>query len=136
MALEATQSSPVTAQRAGKQQHRSLGQRLRRALPLYAVLLPPFLGLLIFDYDPVALAIYLSFFEWGIGLPAKWIGLENYVRMFTDAPTFTRSLKNIAIITAWVVFQATVIPLIVAELIFAVRSLRLKFAFRIGMVLP
>jgi raffinose/stachyose/melibiose transport system permease protein len=113
-----------------------LGQRLRRALPLYAVLLPTLLGLLIFDYFPVALAIYRSFFEWDIGLPARWIGVDNYIRMFTDDATFIRSLQNIAIITVWVTFQATVIPLIVAELIFAVRNSKLKFAFRIGMILP
>jgi ABC-type sugar transport system permease subunit len=56
--------------------------------------------------------------------------------MFTDDDTFIRSLRNIAIITIWVTFQATVIPLIVAELIFAVRNLHLKFGFRIAMVLP
>jgi ABC-type sugar transport system permease subunit len=136
MALEATQSRPAIAPKTGKRPQRSLGQRLRRALPLYAVLLPTLLGLLIFDYFPVALAIYRSFFEWDIGLPARWIGVDNYIRMFTDDATFIRSLQNIAIITVWVTFQATVIPLIVAELIFAVRNSKLKFAFRIGMILP
>jgi raffinose/stachyose/melibiose transport system permease protein len=136
MALEVTQSRPATVPKAGSQPRRSLGQRLRQALPLYAVLLPTLLGLLIFDYFPVLLALYRSFFEWDIGLPARWIGLDNFIEMFTDDATFIRSLKNVAIITVWGIFHATVIPLIVAELIFAVRSLRLKFAFRIGMVLP
>ncbi len=136
MALEVTESRSTVIYKTGKQTKQSLGQRLRRALPLYAVLLPTLVGLVVFEYYPVVLAIYRSFFEWDIGLPAQWIGFDNYVRMFTDDATFTRSLKNIAIITAWVTFQATVIPLIVAELIFAVRSLRLKYFFRIGMILP
>jgi raffinose/stachyose/melibiose transport system permease protein len=136
MEIEATQSSLAIAPKGKNQSQRSLGQRLRRALPLYAVLLPTFLGLLIFDYFPVVLAIYRSFFEWDIGLPARWIGLDNYIRMFTDDATFIRSLRNITIITLWIAFQSTVIPLIVAELIFAVHNMRAKFFIRIGMILP
>ena len=115
---------------------RGLGQRVRHALPFYAVLLPTLLGLLVFDYYPAFLAVYHSFFEWDIGLPAKWIGVDNFVRMFTQDRTFVRSLRNVGIITVWIVFQATVIPLIVAELIFAVKSIRWKYWFRIGMILP
>lgn len=136
MAVEFTESSPARANRSENRSKSGLLQRIRRALPLYAVLLPTLLSLLIFDYYPVGLAVYRSFFEWDIGLPARWVGLDNYVRMFTNDPTFLRSLRNVALITLWVTFTSTVIPLIVAELIFAVRNAKLRYWFRIGMILP
>lgn len=136
MTLEATRAKVVAPPKSKGQPQHTLRQRLRRALPLYAVLLPTLVGLLIFDYYPVIMAIYRSFFDWDIGLPAKWVGIANYVEMFTDDDTFIRALKNVAIITLWITFQATVIPLIVAELIFAVRNLNLKFFFRVSMILP
>jgi raffinose/stachyose/melibiose transport system permease protein len=115
---------------------RGLARRVRKALPLYLFLIPTFLGLVIFLYYPAILAIYRSFFEWDIGLPAKFIGLDNYVTMFTGDRHFVNSLKNMSYVTIWLAFRSTVIPMIVAEMIFAVRSLRLKYLFRVGMILP
>ena len=129
------QAGVLTGQGSHRARH-GLRGRVRHALPYYAVLLPTLLGLLVFDYYPAFLAVYHSFFEWDIGLPATWVGIDNFVRMFTQDRTFLRSLRNVGIITVWIMFQATVIPLVVAELIFAVKSMRWKYWFRIGMILP
>ena len=112
-----------------------LGQRIRKALPLYLALLPTFALLLVFLYYPAFLAILRSFYKWDIGLPAEFVGLNNFVRMLDDR-VFLLSLKNISYITIWLMFHATVIPLIVAEMIFAVRSARWSIWLRVGMVLP
>jgi raffinose/stachyose/melibiose transport system permease protein len=57
--------------------------------------LPP--ALLIFTLFvtwPVVEAAYYSFFNWnGYGAPSKWIGLENFARVFND-PIFYHSLFN------------------------------------------
>lgn len=135
MAMESDQIGRTLAI-AQPPRNQGLAQRIRKALPLYLLLAPTFLGLIIFLYYPAVLAIYRSFFEWDLGLPAKFIGLDNFVTMFTKDMHFVRSLKNMAYITIWLAFQSTVIPLIVAELIFAVRSPRMKYFFRVGLILP
>jgi ABC-type sugar transport system permease subunit len=113
-----------------------LGQRVKKALPAYLVLIPTFAGLVVFLYYPAILAIVRSFYEWDIDIPPEFVGFGNFVTMFTEDKHFIRSLKNMAYITVWLAFRATVIPTIVAELIFAVRSARAKYVVRLGMILP
>lgn len=49
-------------------------------------------GFLLFMVIPIAVAIYLSFTKWtGRGTP-KWVGVDNYVRVFTDE-LFWQSLR-------------------------------------------
>lgn len=50
----------------------------------YALILPWILGFLIWNLYPFARSLYLSFTEYNIFQPPKWIGLDNYVRMFKD----------------------------------------------------
>ena len=71
------------AARTGLPRAHRLGQRIRKALPLYLALLPTFVGLLVFLYYPAFLAVFRAFFKWDIGTPAKWVGLDNFARMFT-----------------------------------------------------
>ncbi|MCS7281957.1 MAG: sugar ABC transporter permease [Anaerolineae bacterium] len=50
----------------------------------YALILPWILGFLIWNLYPFARSLYLSFTEYNIFQPPKWVGLDNYVRMFRD----------------------------------------------------
>ena len=57
------------------------------------------IGFLLFTLIPIIAAIYLSFTDWqGIGSP-RWIGVANYVEIFSADPTFWQSLKVTAIYT-------------------------------------
>lgn len=59
----------------------------------YALVLPIVLGLLIWNIYPFAYSFFLSFTEYNIFQPPKWVGLENYVRMFTKDRNFYPSLR-------------------------------------------
>lgn len=51
---------------------------------IFLFLILPVIHLLIFAYVPILLNVYLSFTNYkGLGVP-KWIGLNNYQRIFTD----------------------------------------------------
>jgi len=53
----------------------------------YAMLLPSFLGVILFLIVPLVIVVYLSFNEWNFaqGLAGiKWNGLDNYIRLFQD----------------------------------------------------
>lgn len=61
-------------------------------------LLPAISVYLTFEVVPVLMSIYFSFHEWpGIqSVPLSYVGLKNYVKLFSDA-TFLKSLQNIGI---------------------------------------
>lgn len=59
--------------------------RFQRRWAPYLFISPFFIGYAIFFLYPVLWALYLSFFQQiGIGSPAKWVGLGNYIRLFSD----------------------------------------------------
>ncbi|MEU7616533.1 sugar ABC transporter permease [Micromonospora rifamycinica] len=41
----------------------------------------------------MAVSLYLAFTRYDIFTPPEWVGLDNFVRMFTDDPVFLRSAK-------------------------------------------
>lgn len=58
----------------------------------YLYILPWIIGFLVFQLYPLLASLYYSFTEYnGIGTP-KWIGLANYVKMFTKDDMFWKSL--------------------------------------------
>jgi len=54
------------------------------------------MGFLILTIGPVLASLIYSFCRYDVLHPARWAGLENYRRMFTDDPLFWRSLANTA----------------------------------------
>ncbi|WOF24293.1 sugar ABC transporter permease [Microbacterium betulae] len=64
---------------------------LRETLAGYAFLLPWLVGFLGLTVGPMAYSLYLSFTSYNLFTDPRWIGLGNYVRMFTDDPQFVQS---------------------------------------------
>ena len=64
----------------------------RRDLTGYAFITPWLIGFLCFSLGPVLASLYLSFTKFDLLTPAKWVGAENYVRMFSEDPRFYQSL--------------------------------------------
>ena len=56
----------------------------RKALWGYLFALPWIVGLIVFWGGPILTSFYLSFTEYGITSPPKWIGLTNYQAFQTD----------------------------------------------------
>lgn len=71
--------------------------RRREALFGYAFISPWVIGLLIFTVGPFIASLLLSFTSYSILQPGKWVGLDNYVRAFTNDPLFWQSLRNTVI---------------------------------------
>src|SRR5690554_2741902 len=80
----------------------------------YAFLAPNLIGFLIFTLLPVVVALVLSFTEWDLLRPMKWVGLSNYIRMFTNDPTFMKVLKNTVTFVLVTVPTRMVLALLVA----------------------
>uniref|UniRef100_UPI0037BF8C32 carbohydrate ABC transporter permease n=1 Tax=Devosia sp. TaxID=1871048 RepID=UPI0037BF8C32 len=71
-----------------------------------------FLGLTI---GPIISSFYLSFTNFDLLTPPRWIGADNYIRMFTNDPKFVASIR--------------------VTLFFVIFSVPLKLAFALGVAL-
>ncbi|HEX9017167.1 MAG TPA: sugar ABC transporter permease [Chloroflexota bacterium] len=85
----------------------------REAFDGWTMALPAILGLLIFTVGPIIASAFLSLTNYNIVKPPQWIGLDNYVQMFTNDPLFYTSLRQ----TAYYSFLAIPLSLVFAYLI-------------------
>ena len=60
-------------------------QKRKEAVAGYLFLTPWLLGLLGFTLIPMVLSMYFSFTSYDMLTPAKWIGWQNYQKLFADA---------------------------------------------------
>ncbi|MEU7744338.1 sugar ABC transporter permease [Nonomuraea sp. NPDC049158] len=87
----------------------------REARTAYLFLAPWFIGLFVITVGPILASLYLSFTDFNMLETAKWIGLDNYAKMFTEDTRFLTSLK--------------------VTTIYVVVSVPLQLAFALGLAL-
>lgn len=97
-----------------KEKKRRSANERREIMAAYGFLTPNLIGFLIFTFLPVFAALLLSFTEWDLLRPIQWVGLSNYIRMFTNDPTFIKVLKNTLLFVAVTVPARIVLALAVA----------------------
>lgn len=68
-------------------------RRLKQTLEGYLFISPWILGFIFFTGGPVVASLGLSFFNWKLIRPPRFVGLENYTTMFTEDPLFWKSLQ-------------------------------------------
>lgn len=56
----------------------------QESLAFYAMISPWVIGFLIFTFGPMVFSFYMSFFDWPLREPPTFIGINNYVRFFSD----------------------------------------------------
>ena len=69
-------------------------QRMRRSRESYLLMLPYLLFFTVFTLVPVIVAIVVSFTEYNMLTPAKFVFLDNYIRMFLEDNVFLTALSN------------------------------------------
>lgn len=67
----------------------------------YVFILPFIIGLFVFTVIPFFTSLYLAFTDYNILSPAKWIGLDNFKRMFFEDKHFWNSF--------WITFRFALI---------------------------
>lgn len=84
----------------------------------YLCLTPSIIGLIFITYLPLLSVFILSFFKWGKGAPDPvFIGVANYVRLFTSDPYFTDSIKATVYFSLLAVAGSMVYSLFIAMLL-------------------
>src|SRR5699024_1308571 len=59
-------------------------RKIKENLTAYSFIAPNFIGFAIFTLGPILFALVLSLYQWDGSNPMKFIGLDNYVRMWND----------------------------------------------------
>jgi len=113
----------------------SLARQMWKSRTAYLLLAPLLLGLAIFSYYPPVSGLYHAFFDWNVTGDAVFVGWENFKELFSD-PVFLNSIPTFLKIGIPCLVISVVVPLIMAELIYAVRNSRLKYLYRVLVLLP
>ena len=83
----------------------------------YFFLAPWFLGLVLITLGPTFVSLYLSFTRYNILRPPRWVGLENYVEMFTQDPQFWAAVRVTFFYVGWTVPLVLLMSLAVATVL-------------------
>lgn len=105
----------------------------------YLMILPGTVLLAIFMFFPIGKAFVMSMTEWTAESYARpiFVGFANFVRMFSgEDPYFWTGFGNMFLLIAASMVKVITMPLLVAELVFFLRSTRLKYTFRILFISP
>ena len=89
---------------------------------------PVILGILIFQVYPTIFSLYASMTTWNLITPPRWVGLENYVDLFTRDRFFLKSMWNTIRYTLGVVLPSMAISLFFASLLN--QNIRFKHGYR------
>lgn len=87
-------STPIqTATRAKSEHARYSRAAFRKALPAYLFILPGMALFLTWTLYPLVDSFRMSFYEWNLIKPSRYVGLDNYHRVLTD-PVFWMAFRN------------------------------------------
>jgi multiple sugar transport system permease protein len=83
----------------------------------YTFLLPWLIGFFVITLGPMLYSLYLSFTDFSMLAPPEWVGLDNYIKLFTNDPKYLDAVR----VTVTYVFVSV--------------PLQLAFALAVAMVL-
>ncbi len=99
------------------------------------MLSPTFLLLGVFSLVPFVWAFVTSFFDYEVGGDSKFVGFANYLEYLHD-PTLLSSFGNLVFLMLFGVAVVMSAPLIIAKLIFSLKSERARYAYRVLFLIP
>ncbi len=102
----------------------------------YIMLLPTFALLLLFNYYPAVSGLYHSLYRWNPGAQSYFVGFHNFAKMAQD-PFLLAGIPHILIMIFFGITLGGIgIPLLVAELMFHLRSSRWQYVYRVLFIVP
>ncbi len=92
--------------------------RTIESVSAYMFIMPALIVLCLFIIYPMFLNLYISLFKWPLlGSTRIFVGLKNYIRIFSEDPVFWVTLKNTFYFGAGYVFLVTISGLLIAVLL-------------------
>ena len=104
--------TPIDASATAVTRRRGSSKRRARAGRLFVA--PNLTAVAVFMLFPLGFSLYMSFHNWDVFTPAKFVGLANYRSLFADDPLFSIALRNTVVYTVGTVVPTVLISLAVA----------------------
>jgi multiple sugar transport system permease protein len=107
-----------------RMQQRTKGFRsLKRQtnLAAYAMLAPDLIGLAVFIFLPILMALYVSLHDWDAFSPMQYVGLDNYINLLSDSDWW-RSLAITALYSVAFVALVFFVSLFLANYLGSLKS--------------
>lgn len=120
-----------------KKKSKTFKQELKTSWPLYVLLLPTIVSVIIFNYLPMGglVMAFQNYKPWLGILGSEFIGLENFRRIF-DFPESFQAIINTIIIACWKIVLGIIVPVIMALLLNEVRQTGIKKGIQTMVYLP
>ncbi|MCU9613174.1 sugar ABC transporter permease [Caldibacillus lycopersici] len=93
-----------------------LTESKRKTITFYLLISPWIIGFLAFVLGPMIISLFMSFTKWDLLTDPKWIGFDNYTKMFGDS-LFYQSLKVTFVYSIFSVPLQLILSLAVAMLL-------------------
>ncbi|MGN0379498.1 MAG: carbohydrate ABC transporter permease [Butyrivibrio sp.] len=94
MAKKTEDSAEMSQAKQIAVKQKKLGYRIKKSRVSYAMLAPYFILFFLFTVLPVVISMILSFTYFNMLEPPKFIGWQNYIKLFLDDDIFLIALKN------------------------------------------
>ena len=117
-------------------QTRWFSYHVTSAVSCYALLLVPLILLAVFVYAPFFWAFTGSLYEFEVGAPARFVGLNNFAEILFRDPIIWPAFTNMLFLTVFLLCVRLTIPLIVAKLIYSLPGERSRYVYRIIFLVP
>jgi ABC-type sugar transport system permease subunit len=108
--------------------------RRRRTLIAMAFIAVPVVSSIVFLYGPMVVSAWWSLTEYNGIEPAKFVGLDNYVKLFTNDAVFLKALRNTTAFTFFGMLIGPTLGLLTALMLN--QKVRLQSFFRTAYFLP
>lgn len=120
-----------------KKRRKTFKQELNKNWPLYILLLPTIVSVIIFNYIPMGglIMAFQDYKPWLGILGSDFVGLDNFRRIF-DFPESYQAITNTIIIACWKIVLGIIIPVIMALLLNEVRQVGIKKGIQTMVYLP
>lgn len=106
----------------------------RRARAGRLFVAPNLIAVVVFMLFPLGFSLYMSFQDWDMFTPARFVGLRNFTNLFSSDPLFLIAVRNTVIYTLGSVVPTVGISLVVAGVLN--RKIKGIDAFRTVIFLP
>lgn len=127
----------MEAKRTARISRRTFSQELKKNLPLYILVLPSIILVLIFNYAPMVGVVmaFQNYIPWLGILKSEWVGLENFRQIFAYKESIQIIINTLIIAVSKIIF-GLIVPIIMALLLNEVHHMGLKKGIQTLVYLP